>query len=77
MLDPGVLPDVIQPIKTPMADYVYPREIGEYDYGPKPVLGAMYSPSAAANKVWGSTISSIAGAAGGAIGQLPKEWFGG
>ena len=75
MLDPGVLPDVIQPIKTPMADYVYPREIGEYDYGPEPVLGAIYSPSAAANKVWGSTISGIAGTAGGAIGQLPNEWF--
>ena len=61
MLDPGVLPTPIVPFKTPMADFIYPREIIPQDYGPRPVLGAYASPSAAANQVWGSTIAGIAG----------------
>ena len=71
MLDPGVLPEPIVPYATPMAEYIYPRIMGEYDFGPQPVLGGYTSPSAAANKVWGSTISSIAGSIGtmGAAGD--------
>ena len=61
MLDPGVLPMPVQPIATPRATWVLPRALGEYDFGPEPVLGAMASPAAAASQVWGSTISSIAG----------------
>ena len=67
MLDPGILPMPIEPLPTPQATYMYPRVYDEYDFGPKPVLGAMASPSAAANGVWGSTISSIAGTIGGAF----------
>ena len=67
MLDPGILPMPIEPLPTPQATYMYPRVYDEYDFGPKPVLGAMASPSAAANGVWGSTISSIAGSIGGAF----------
>ena len=70
MLDPGVLPLPIVPYKTPMADFIYPRELGEYDCGPEPVLGAMASPSAAANQVWGSTIAGIASSIGSAAGGL-------
>ena len=71
MLDPGVLPEPIVPYATPTAEYIYPRIMGEYDFGPQPVLGGYTSPSAAANKVWGSTISSIAGSIGtmGAAGD--------
>ena len=43
---------------------MYPREIGSFDFGPKPVAGAYASPSAAANQVWGATLSGIAGQAG-------------
>ena len=67
MLDPGILPMPIEPLPTPQATYMYPRVYDEYDFGPKPVLGAMASPSAAANAVWGSTISGIAGSRGGAF----------
>ena len=67
MLDPGILPMPIEPLPTPQATYMYPRVYDEYDFGPKPVLGAMASPSAAANGVWGSTISSIAGTIAGAF----------
>ncbi len=67
MLDPGVLPEPIVPFATPMAQMQYPREFVEGDFGPQPVLGGYTSPSAAANQVWGSTISGIAGIAGSAI----------
>ena len=67
MLDPGILPMPIEPLQTPQATFMYPRVYDEYDFGPKPVLGAMASPSAAANGVWGSTISRIAGTIGGAL----------
>ena len=67
MLDPGILPMPIEPLQTPQATFMYPRVYDEYDFGPKPVLGAMASPSAAASGVWGSTISSIAGTIGGAF----------
>ena len=65
MLDPGVLPDVVAPFQTPLAEYMFPRETTDADFGPMPVKGAYYSPSAAAGKVWGSTISGIAGQVGG------------
>tara|TARA_R100001082_G_C4365302_1_gene161598 strand:+ start:504 stop:1403 length:900 start_codon:yes stop_codon:yes gene_type:complete len=67
MLDPGVLPEPIVPFTTPMAEWIYPREIGEFDFGPQPVLGAMASPTAAASQVWGTTISGIAGTVGSAF----------
>ena len=67
MLDPGVLPKPLQPILTPRTEWVMPRALGEFDFGPKPVIGAMADPSAAAGRVWGSTISSIAGSVGSAF----------
>ena len=76
MLDPGVLPEPIRPFATPTSTYLYPRPITPGDFVPQPVLGALASPSAAANMVWGATISSAAGAIGGAaitggIGAIP------
>ena len=65
MLDPGDLPMPLQPLATPRAEFVLPRALNEFDFGPEPVLGAIASPSAAANRVWGSTISGIAGTIGG------------
>ena len=67
MLDPGILPMPIEPLPTPQATFMYPRVYEDYDFGPRPVLGAMASPGAAASGVWGSTISSIAGSIGGAF----------
>ena len=75
MLDPGVLPEPIKPFATPMAEYLYPREIEEFDYGPAPVMGAQYSASAAANRVWGQTISSVAGSVGSGIMGAAENFF--
>ena len=67
MLDPGVLPEPVVPFATPMAEYVLPRELEAFDFGPKPIRGAMASPSAASNRVWGQTISSVAGSLGSGL----------
>lgn len=70
MLDPGTLPMPIVPFQTPQAEWLYPREIGEYDYGPRPVAGAYASPSAAANQAWGTAISGIASNLGTSIAGI-------
>ena len=66
MLDPGVLPDIMKPIDTPIAEFQEPREVQEFDYGPEPVLGAMVSPSAAASQVWGQGLASM--------GSMATSW---
>jgi len=72
MLAPGVLPSVVRPYDTPLAEWILPPEITDADYGPAPVKGAYHSPSAASNRVWGSTISGIAGQ----VGSLATAAFG-
>ena len=71
MLDPGILPDPIQPLATPMSDFLYPRDVGEFDFGPEPVRGAYTSPSAAAGMAWGAAISGIAGQAASFVAAKP------
>ena len=67
MLPPGTLPSPVIPFATPVAEFQMPRQFEEFDFGPRPVMGAMASPSAAANAVWGSTISGIAQTVGGMV----------
>ena len=67
MLDPGVLPMPLQPLATPQATFMYPRVYQDYDFGPEPIRGAQISPSSAAAQVWGSSITSLAGAASNII----------
>ena len=67
MLDPGVLPEPIKQRPIPVAEYTLPRVLVDSDFGPQPVRGFMASPGTAASMVWGQTISSIAGAVGGAV----------
>jgi len=64
MLEPGVLPMPLKAQPIPIQEIVLPRALQEYDFGPQPVMGAMASPTAAANAVWGQTITSIGSAIG-------------
>ena len=73
MLDPGELPEPIAPIATPQAEFLYPKVFEDYDFGPPPVEGTRFSPSAAANQVWGTTISSVAGTVGDLFGSITKD----
>ena len=59
MLDPGVLPEVPVPFATPLTEWQFPDKLKDFDYGPKPVLGAMMSPSAQSSMIWGQGIASI------------------
>ncbi len=65
MLDPGVLPDPIKIPKLPVPEIELPRVLQSYDFGPQPVMGAMASPGAAADAVWGQTITNIGGSIAG------------
>jgi len=73
MLDPGELPEPIAPIDTPRAEFLYPPVYKDYDFGPAPIKGVKVSPSAAASKVWGSTITSVAGLVGDAFSANTKK----
>ena len=64
MLEPGVLPDVVAPFQTPLSEYLDPREVEDYDFGPTPIRGAYTSPSAASSRIWANTVTGIAGQAG-------------
>tara|TARA_R100001082_G_scaffold74805_1_gene43240 strand:+ start:1056 stop:1934 length:879 start_codon:yes stop_codon:yes gene_type:complete len=70
MLPPGELPMPVIPLKTPMAEFQYPRRLTKEDFGPAPIKGAKADPNAAASRVWGQTISSTAGTLGAGIMQL-------
>ena len=72
MLDPGILPMPIEPLPTPQATFMYPRVYQDYDFGPRPVLGAMASPGAAASQAWGTSISGIAGSIGSAFNTYAR-----
>ena len=67
MLEPGELPMPLKQQPIPVAEYTLPRVLVESDFGPQPVRGFMASPGAAADMVWGQTISSIAGAVGSGL----------
>ena len=74
MLDPGVLPTPIVPFATPLAEYLYPRELKEYDYGPKPVKGYMRPDTSQQirNSTIASGIGSVANFVGG--GFTTGQW---
>ena len=67
MLEPGELPMPLKQRPIPIAEYNLPRILVESDFGPQPVRGFMASPGAAADAVWGQTITSVAGSIGGAM----------
>jgi hypothetical protein len=43
MLRPDRLPQPPKPLTTPRAEYLKPRKPKEFDFGPKPIKGAMVS----------------------------------
>lgn len=67
MLEPGTLPEPIKPIATPVAEFIYPRELELFDFGPEPVKGAMQDPGAA---FAGSLAASVGGIASSAMGAF-------
>ena len=68
MLKPERLPTPPKPLATPKREFLKPRRPTKYDFGPKPVKGAMVSSTGA----WMEAGGKIASAALGGIGA---EWF--
>lgn len=72
MLEPGVVPNPLKPIPTPIADFQPPRALEEYDFGPEPIKGAK-AVGGSWLSVAASAVSGVAGAAkAGAI--TGKGW---
>ena len=67
MLEPGVLPMPIKQQPIPEPEFTLPRALQAYDFGPEPVKGAFASPNAAANMVWGQTITNVGAAIAGGV----------
>ena len=68
MLKPERLPTPPKPLATPKTEFLKPRKPTKYDFGPKPVKGAMVSSTGA----WMEAGGKIASAALGGIGE---KWF--
>ncbi len=62
MIEPGVVPDPLKPIPTPIADFQPPRALEEYDFGPRPIKGAK-AVGGSWLSVAASAVSGVAGAA--------------
>ena len=70
MLKPKYAPKPLEPIKTPISDYEYPRPLSDFDFGPRPIKGqsTVNIPS------WGSVFANAAGSAFTAYAG--KKWGG-
>ncbi len=56
MLKPEYGPAPVKPLATPISDYEFPRELQDFDFGPKPIRGqkTTFTPS------WGSVFANAA-----------------
>ena len=57
MLRPEAPPEPLKPLETPIADYEMPRELQEFDFGPKPIKGV----STVQVPSFGSVLANAAG----------------
>ena len=67
MLDPGILPEPLEPLAIPRSEFLYPEAPQDFDFGPQPVMGALANVSAASDLGWSTTIGGIANLAGSII----------
>ena len=74
MLDPGELPMPVQPLATPQATFMYPRELEDFDFGPEPVKGARATSQS--GTIWGNTLSGIAGQISNYYGNQNRQYTG-
>ena len=68
MLEPGIVPDPIKPLPTPVADFQAPRPLEDFDYGPEPIKGV--------KTVGGSWLSVASSAIKGIADYKMAEKFG-
>lgn len=68
MLRPDRLPQPPKPLTTPRAEYLEPREPKKFDFGPKPIKGAMASSAGAWLGAGASFLSGNSGSIAKALG---------
>tara|TARA_R100001082_G_scaffold111238_1_gene94349 strand:+ start:608 stop:1627 length:1020 start_codon:yes stop_codon:yes gene_type:complete len=56
MLEPDAPPEPLKPMETPTSDYLFPRELEEFDFGPQPIMGV--NPVQVSG--WGSILANAA-----------------
>jgi len=64
MLEPGIVPDPIKALPTPIADFQAPRALEDFDYGPEPIKGVK-AVGGSWLSVASSALSGVASAAKG------------
>ena len=67
MLDPGVLPMPIKPRPIPVASFMLPRALQDYDFGPMPVEGAMPAGGVGSDMAWATALTSMGTSLAGSI----------
>ena len=72
MLDPGILPEPLEPLAVPRSEFLYPEAPQDFDFGPQPVMGAMANVSAASDLGWATTLGGISNLAGSIIPSIIK-----
>jgi len=68
MLKPDRLPAPPKPLATPRAEFLKPRKLRKYDFGPRPPKSAMASSA-------GSWMGALGGVAKSAVGGIGAEWL--
>ena len=61
MIKPGIVPDPIKPLATPIAEFQPPRALEDYDFGVEPIKGA---------KAHGGSWLSVASSAVGSVASI-------
>ena len=77
MLPPDTIPDIPVPFKTPLAEYQYPRELQDFDFGPEPKQGAAAVGGTSWSSAFASYLPNIAEAATPFIAQMFTPMGGG
>ena len=75
MVKPGIVPDPIKPLATPVAEFQPPRALEDYDFGVAPIKGAKAHGGSWLG-VASSAVGSIAGIGMGEYAQANNGFFG-
>jgi hypothetical protein len=75
MLPPDEIPAPVIPFKTPLTEYQYPRELQEFDFGPKPIKGAMASATGGAGGGWANAFAAQLPQVAQAVTPLVSQLF--
>ncbi len=77
MLPPGEIPTPIKADPLPKAEFIFPKDLHTWDFGPYPTEGAYANPAAAASQAWVPFNQGIASGLAGLATSYAKYKFDG